>query len=106
MRPLRTAAASSSSSAVTFETVDVFSAVPFGGNPLAVVFGAEQLSDSELQKIAAEFGYSETTFVLPPADLDKNTAKVRIFTSTPLTTSSAPSATCNRSLACSVLRPF
>ena len=72
-------AKSSSSAAVTFETVDVFSTVPFGGNQLAVCFGAEGLSDGQLQQIAAEFGYSETTFVLPPADGDKNTARVRIF---------------------------
>ena len=64
---------------LTYETADVFTSVAFGGNPLAVVFGAEGLPDSTLQKIAAEFCYSETTFVLPPAD-PKHTARVRIFT--------------------------
>jgi len=66
---------------ISFETCDVFAAAPFGGNPLAVVFGAEGLSDGQLQKIAAEFGYSETTFVMPPAD-PASTARVRIFTPT------------------------
>ena len=64
---------------LTYETTDVFTSVAFGGNPLAVVFGAEGLPDSTMQKIAAEFCYSETTFVLPPADLE-HTARVRIFT--------------------------
>lgn len=62
-----------------FETVDVFTDRRFGGNPLAVVFGAEALDDATMQAIAAEFGYSETTFVLPPANA-AHTARVRIFT--------------------------
>lgn len=66
---------------VTFETCDVFSSTAFGGNPLAVVFGAEALTDDELQRIAAEFGYSETTFVMPP-EKASSTARVRIFTPT------------------------
>ena len=66
-------------SPVTFETLDVFAAARFGGNPLAVVFDEQQrLSDGDMQKVAAEFGYSETTFVLPPRD-PSNTAWVRIF---------------------------
>lgn len=64
---------------LTYETTDVFTNVAFGGNPLAVVFGAEGLPDSTMQKIAAEFCYSETTFVLPPVD-PTHTARVRIFT--------------------------
>jgi trans-2,3-dihydro-3-hydroxyanthranilate isomerase len=67
------------SKSATFETVDVFTDTPYGGNPLAVVFGAEALSDTELQKIAIEFNYSETTFVLPPEN-PTHTARVRIFT--------------------------
>ncbi|MBP1848881.1 PhzF family phenazine biosynthesis protein [Rhizobium halophytocola] len=62
-----------------FVTVDVFTAERFSGNPLAVVFNAEDLSDLQMQAVAAEFGYSETTFVLPPQDT-ANTAQVRIFT--------------------------
>jgi trans-2,3-dihydro-3-hydroxyanthranilate isomerase len=64
---------------VPFVTVDVFTDIRFSGNPLAVITDARGLSDAEMQRIAAEFGYSETTFVLPPQD-PQNTAEVRIFT--------------------------
>lgn len=63
---------------LSFETVDVFTDTRFGGNPLALVFGAEGLATERLQAIAREFNYSETTFVLPPED-PANTARVRIF---------------------------
>lgn len=62
-----------------YETCDVFTNEKFGGNPLAVCFQADGLSTESMQKIAAEFNYSETTFVLPPTD-PANTAAVRIFT--------------------------
>jgi len=62
-------------------TVDVFTDRPFGGNPLAVVLDAQGLSTSQMQAIATEFNYSETTFILPPADA-ANDAQVRIFTPT------------------------
>ena len=62
-----------------FQTVDVFTDRKFGGNPLAVFPNAEGLSTEQMQAIAAEFNYAETTFVLPPQD-PKNTAEVRIFT--------------------------
>jgi trans-2,3-dihydro-3-hydroxyanthranilate isomerase len=62
-----------------FQTVDVFTDRKFGGNPLAVFPDAEGLSSEQMQAIAAEFNYAETTFVLPPSD-PKNTAHVRIFT--------------------------
>ncbi|MGC1522363.1 MAG: PhzF family phenazine biosynthesis protein [Steroidobacteraceae bacterium] len=62
-----------------YVTVDVFTDRMFGGNPLAVVLGAAGLSTAEMQAVALEFNYSETTFVLPPDD-HANTAKVRIFT--------------------------
>ena len=62
-----------------FVTVDVFTDRQFGGNPLAVVLNAEDLSDGQMQAIAAEFNLAETTFVLPPEDI-RNTARVRIFT--------------------------
>jgi trans-2,3-dihydro-3-hydroxyanthranilate isomerase len=58
---------------------DVFTDTPFLGNPVAVVLDAEGMSTEQMQRIAVEFGYSETTFVLPPAD-PANTAQVRIFT--------------------------
>lgn len=60
-------------------TLDVFTTRRYGGNPLAVVLDAAGLSTQDLQAIAAEFNYSETTFILPPAD-PAHTAHVRIFT--------------------------
>ena len=62
-------------------TFDVFTDRPFGGNQLAVIPDATGLDESLLQRIAAEFNYSETTFLYPPAD-PANTARVRIFTPT------------------------
>src|SRR5882672_3140193 len=62
-----------------FHTVDVFTDRKFGGNPLAVFPDAQGLSTEQMQAIAAEFNYAETTFVLPPKDA-KHTAHVRIFT--------------------------
>jgi len=62
-----------------FVTVDVFTDRKFGGNPLAVFPDAQGLSTEQMQSIAAEFNYAETTFVLPPSD-PKHTAHVRIFT--------------------------
>lgn len=66
---------------IPFVTVDVFTDTRFSGNPLAVVPDARDLTDVEMQQIATEFGYSESTFVLPPRD-EANTAEVRIFTPT------------------------
>jgi trans-2,3-dihydro-3-hydroxyanthranilate isomerase len=60
-------------------TVDVFTDRAFGGNPLAVVLDAGGLSTAQMQAIATEFNYSETTFVLPPRE-SANDAQVRIFT--------------------------
>jgi trans-2,3-dihydro-3-hydroxyanthranilate isomerase len=60
-------------------TVDVFTDRAFGGNPLAVILDAEGLSTAQMQAIATEFNYSETTFVLPPRD-SADDAQVRIFT--------------------------
>lgn len=57
---------------------DVFSADKLAGNPLAVVFDAEGLSDEAMQAIAAEFNLSETVFILP-ADNPAHGAKLRIF---------------------------
>lgn len=62
-----------------YATADVFTDRRFGGNPLAVVLDAVGLSTVQMQSIAREFNYSETTFVLPPDD-PAHTAKVRIFT--------------------------
>jgi trans-2,3-dihydro-3-hydroxyanthranilate isomerase len=62
-----------------YVTLDVFTERAFGGNPLAVVLDARGLADAEMQTIAAEFNYSETTFLLPPED-PRHTARLRIFT--------------------------
>ena len=62
-----------------FVTLDVFTDRMFGGNPLAVLPDARGLTTKQMQAIAREFNYSETTFVLPPDD-ENNTRKVRIFT--------------------------
>ncbi|HTT10303.1 MAG TPA: PhzF family phenazine biosynthesis protein [Burkholderiaceae bacterium] len=62
-----------------FFTCDVFTEHRFGGNPLAVLPDARGLTDAEMQLIAREFNFSETTFVLGPAD-PRHAARVRIFT--------------------------
>lgn len=62
-----------------FHTCDVFTDVRFGGNPLAVVLGVDDLSGEQMQTVAREFNLSETVFVLAAED-EKNTARVRIFT--------------------------
>ncbi len=62
-----------------YVVVDVFTTDRYGGNQLAVITDGRGVSDVEMQKIANEFNFSETTFVLPPSD-DRNTARVRIFT--------------------------
>jgi trans-2,3-dihydro-3-hydroxyanthranilate isomerase len=62
-----------------YVTVDVFTDRAFGGNPLGVVLDAEGLSTAQMQAIAREFNYSETTFVLPPR-VPGHDAEVRIFT--------------------------
>ncbi len=57
----------------------MFTSRRFGGNQLAVLPEAAGLDAAAMQKIAAEFNYSETTFVLPPTD-PAHLARVRIFT--------------------------
>src|SRR5438045_1755977 len=63
----------------TFHIVDVFSSTPFGGNQLAVLPDAVGISTEGMQKIAREFNFGETAFVLPKND--PNTYRVRIFSS-------------------------
>jgi trans-2,3-dihydro-3-hydroxyanthranilate isomerase len=62
-----------------YVTADVFTDRVFHGNPVAVMLEAEGLSPAQMQEIAREFNYLETTFVLPPDD-PAHTARVRIFT--------------------------
>src|SRR5579859_5039200 len=62
----------------TFHIVDVFSSTPFGGNQLAVLPEAAGISTEGMQKIAREFNFGETAFVLPKNEPD--TYRLRIFT--------------------------
>lgn len=64
-----------------FITTDVFTNRRFGGNPLAVFPDARGLATEQMQSLAREWNYSETTFVLPPDD-PSHTARVRIFVPT------------------------
>src|SRR6478672_4492456 len=66
---------------LTFYQADVFTNLPFGGNPVAVIPDAQGLSDLELQQIAREMNLSETVFVLPPTE-PAASVKIRIFTPT------------------------
>lgn len=62
---------------LAFKQVDVFTAKPFRGNPVAVVIGAEGLDTEAMQRIARWTNLSETTFLLPSTRGDY---RVRIFT--------------------------
>ena len=64
-----------------FYQADVFTGVPFGGNPVAVFPNAQGLNDFELQQIAREMNLSETVFVLPPTN-EAAVVRLRIFTPT------------------------
>jgi PhzF family phenazine biosynthesis protein len=64
---------------VRFKQVDVFTQVPFKGNPLAVVFDADTLDATQMQAIAHWTNLSETTFLLKPTDPAAD-YRVRIFT--------------------------
>src|SRR6185312_15633461 len=61
--------------------LDVFSAVPFKGNPLAVIAEADGLDDAQMQAIANWTNLSETTFLSRPRDAAAD-YHVRIFTPT------------------------
>jgi len=64
---------------VRFKQVDVFTSVPFKGNPLAVVFDADGLDTAQMQAIARWTNLSETSFLLAPTD-PRADYRVRIFT--------------------------
>jgi PhzF family phenazine biosynthesis protein len=59
--------------------VDVFTADPYRGNPVAVVLDGTGLSTEAMQRFAHWMNLSETTFVLPPSDAGAD-YRVRIFT--------------------------
>jgi PhzF family phenazine biosynthesis protein len=63
----------------SFSQVDVFSAEPFKGNPVAVVHDAEGIPDEEMRRFAHWTNLSETTFLLPPTRPEAD-YRLRIFT--------------------------
>ena len=66
-----------------FKQVDVFTATPYFGNPVAVVLDGSGLSDDDMQRFAQWTNLSETTFVLPPSAAAATAGadyQVRIFT--------------------------
>ena len=64
-----------------FQQVDVFSSAATEGNPLAVVTGADDLTDAQMAAFARWTNLSETTFLLRPTHSEAD-YRVRIFTTT------------------------
>lgn len=64
---------------LNFHIVDVFAETKYAGNQLAVFRGAGELSGVEMQRIAREINFSETTFILSD-EPNKGGFEVRIFT--------------------------
>lgn len=62
-----------------YDHVDVFTDKPLGGNQLAVFHTPGQLNQGQMQALAREINFSETTFVFP-AKAQGADARVRIFT--------------------------
>jgi PhzF family phenazine biosynthesis protein len=62
-----------------FQQVDVFTAVPFRGNPLAVILNANELAEQQMAAIATWTNLSETTFLVAPTEPSAD-YRVRIFT--------------------------
>jgi PhzF family phenazine biosynthesis protein len=65
----------------SFQQVDVFTATPYAGNPVAVVLDGSGLSTEVMQRFAHWMNLSETTFVLSPSAPEAD-YRVRIFTPT------------------------
>ncbi|MEN6577956.1 MAG: PhzF family phenazine biosynthesis protein [Phycisphaerales bacterium] len=64
---------------LTFHIVDVFAEQKYAGNQLAVILNAQGLASEEMQRIAKEMGFSETSFILSDTPRDDG-YDVRIFT--------------------------
>lgn len=64
---------------INYSIVDVFSQGRYTGNQLAVFKNTENISDNEMQQIAKEINFSETTFILSDTETDGG-YDVRIFT--------------------------
>lgn len=67
----------SSSATLVAGLIDVFADTPLSGNPLAVVEGADGLSEAQMRRIAGEFNQAETTFIMRS---DRADLKLRSFT--------------------------
>ncbi|MBN1256415.1 MAG: PhzF family phenazine biosynthesis protein [Planctomycetes bacterium] len=65
--------------AIQFYILDVFAEEKYAGNQLAVIRNAAEMTDRQMQKIAKEMNYSETTFIISGQQQDGG-YKVRIFT--------------------------
>jgi PhzF family phenazine biosynthesis protein len=61
-----------------FRQVDVFTGIPYLGNPLAVVHDADGLTDEQMKRFSAWTNLSEATFLLAPSD-EQADYRVRIF---------------------------
>lgn len=64
---------------IRFKQVDVFTNLPYHGNPVAVILDAEGFTSEQMQRVANWTNLSETTFVLPPTQAGAD-YRVRIFT--------------------------
>lgn len=62
-----------------YSLVNVFAESHFGGNPLAVFYEADGLTDDEMQLIARQFNLSEVVFIQTPSSLQA-VKKLKIFT--------------------------
>ncbi|HEY5033475.1 MAG TPA: PhzF family phenazine biosynthesis protein [Actinomycetes bacterium] len=70
-------------SGLEYYVVDVFTSVPYAGNPLALVLGADHLTTEQMQQMALEFHLSETAFPIAPTDDERARGvayRLRIFT--------------------------
>ncbi|MEX0860233.1 MAG: PhzF family phenazine biosynthesis protein [Cucumibacter sp.] len=63
----------------SFYIVDVFTRDRLAGNQLAVVMESDTLKDAQMQRVASEFGFSETVFIQAPQDA-RHLASLRTFT--------------------------
>jgi trans-2,3-dihydro-3-hydroxyanthranilate isomerase len=64
---------------IPFYIVDVFAEKKYSGNQLAVFLGADALSEEEMQKIAREINFAESTFITK-LEPENSVAEIRIFT--------------------------
>ena len=64
---------------LSFYIVDVFAEKKYAGNQLAVFAGAHALTDIQMQQIAREINFAESTFITK-LDAENNSATIRIFT--------------------------